>query len=460
MSTAVKIRTGFREAGVAPKQAAKFEVTLLREGLGNLKDSFYYTKEALQSAVDQKLFDGAQCFADHPSEIEEQVRPERSTRDIIGYFENVNVAENGDGSSSLNATLVISKIQSFDWVLSLLTNSFEYATKFKEKDFVGLSINASGEANAVSLEEFVKSGSVPKSAIPKLMQAQEQGITELRVVNKLTEAVSCDLVTKAGAGGRILKLIEQEKSMKYGKEAKKQMQTHEDEDTGTPGSGGADDGHDDAAQDEQLFKKMIKQYLGKDDAHPEEMQMAKHAMQAYQNDGMNEDEAYEAAGAHLKMSHKIGSAMQAKHKQAKHKQAKHDDDQDKSQDQDHAEAHHEDESESEAKHHESLRTQIVRLNAQVAKLAESNKRHELTGYLEKKMKESKLPNSVTKKFREALGVPKSKEQIDSAYKMFVKAYEAREEVEGTSDSFFLTEKTTLTESEDSGKIGSFSDCLS
>jgi hypothetical protein len=456
----MKIQSSFKEATQDIFKTHKYQVILIREGLGNFGDCFYYTRESLQEAASSKIFEGAQCFADHPTEIEEQVRPERSTRDIIGYFEDVHFEET-EGVGSLMGTLVVSNAVSLDWALALLTNSLEYAKKFKETDFVGLSINASGEANAIPLEDFLKSGGVPESAKPKLMQAQAQGISEIKVVSELKEAISCDLVTKAGAGGKILKMLEHERTV-----MKKAVEMEKKE--ADPSQ--ADASHADASQDMELFKKMIKQYLGKEDADAEEMEMAKEAYEAYQSEGMEKEAAMEAAGKHLKMALKIGQKMAQK--QAKENEAQEASEGKESMekeamekapsDKKDAPAQDKDKDEDEDKecgkeaHKES---KVIKLSAEVAKLKESLKKYELTEYLDQKLASSKKPNSVTKKFREALGSLKSKEQIDSSYKMFMAAFEAQsEDADEGFASFVLTEKAPFRES-DKSQTGSFSDCL-
>ena len=72
----------------------------------------------------------------------------------------------------------------------------EYAQKYPDADFAGLSINASGKATEVPIEDFMRQSDLPPSIIPKLIEAQSQGVTMIRPVSELKDAVSCDLVTK------------------------------------------------------------------------------------------------------------------------------------------------------------------------------------------------------------------------------------------------------------------------
>lgn len=444
----------FKEASTPSFKNHKFEVELIKEGLGNFRDCFFYTKESLKKAADSKLFEGAQSFADHPSEIEEQSRPERSTKDILGYYENVQFKENEKGQGTLVADLVVSDAISIDWATSLMANSIEYAKKFQEKDLIGLSINANGTADPMSIDEFMKSQDLSEPVLAKLQEALAQGITEINVVNELREAQSVDLVTKAGAGGRILQMLEREKKMKKDFRETEAMET---EDGKPAAADGATADHADAAQDEQLFAQMIKKYLGKDggEMSDEEAEAAKHAVEAHKEAGMEGAEAYEAAGKHMQMAMAIGKKMAGKKEESTEESE---------------EAHEGEEGEcghkegqtpppspksSEGKK-ESMK--IAALSGEVAKLRESVKKYELKDYLDKKMAESGKSNLVTKKFRETLGVPKSKDQIDSTWKVFVSAFEAGAEEVGSDDGLFV-EKQSYRESSGSSKSAGFSDCL-
>jgi hypothetical protein len=492
-NNSIRIRSHFKETQAAelpplkeiPKAGNKFKVILIEEGLGNLGDCFYYTKGALQNAA--QLFEGKKCFADHPSSLEEKVRPERSTRDILGHFENVKYEES-DGRGCLYADLVVLTNPSFAWAQTLLSTAIGYGAKFQDSDFVGLSINASGEANEIPLEDFMKEAEIPASVLPKLQNAQSQGIPLIRVVTQLKDAVSCDLVTEAGAGGKILQMIEQRKNPMKKHEAKKEAKheaveasekheskAHEAEGVEGQKTDGAAPDHEDEDQDKALIAKMIHQYLG-DDADSEDAEtheMAKHAYEAHKEAGMEGQEAYEAAGHHLKMSMVIGKKMHQKQSES--------------------EAH-----ESEAESHEAgdvgagpemskkgkglpsshgmpptsgtshagpakestgnYKAKFIQALGEVARLKEALKKYELASYLDKKLSESKRAVSITKTFREALGAPKSKEQIDHAYKLFMTGADVGSEAADSFESFVFTEKTGFKES-DAGTEGSFSDCM-
>lgn len=187
----------------------RFHVILIEEGLGNLRDGFYYTKEALKSAI--PLFEGKKIFADHPTLSEEEERPERSVRDVVGHFENVRYSETEDGRGFLEAEAVVLPDESYRWARSLMRHAVEYSSKYPDKNFIGLSINAGGSAESVMLEEFLKTYPIPDSAKRKLEDALRER-DEIRVVSKIESATSCDLVTEAGAGGKVLKILEGKKN--------------------------------------------------------------------------------------------------------------------------------------------------------------------------------------------------------------------------------------------------------
>jgi hypothetical protein len=234
----------------------RFRVVLLQEGLGNLKDAFYYSKEALESAI--TIFEGKKIYADHPTEIEEINRPERSVKDVLGHFENIELVTNQEtGQSELQGDVVILPDEPYRWARGLLRHAVQYSEKFPDKDFVGLSINANGEADQMDIDALLRIA--PDGARSKIMQVkEEQGLSQIRVVKKISSAVSCDLVTEAGAGGKITKMIEKDKS----------MQTSEKENQeGGPGSGRNPGGGDSAKPDIRKAMKKVASIQKKIDDH-------------------------------------------------------------------------------------------------------------------------------------------------------------------------------------------------
>ncbi len=197
--------SNFRESiKSGPGLPTKFRVVLIQEGMGNSNDAYYYTREALESGVE--VFSGLKIMVDHPSEEEERIRPERSTRDVIGHYENLSVENDPEGGQAmLCADLSLLDASDTELARAQMVRAVENSAKFPGRDFIGLSINASGPSAETPIEDIM--GVAPEGAKAKLIEAQQEGISILRVVSKINRAVSCDLVTEAGAGGKILQII-------------------------------------------------------------------------------------------------------------------------------------------------------------------------------------------------------------------------------------------------------------
>lgn len=195
------LRESVGDDGVGP---TRFKVVLLQEGLGNFGDAFYYHRDALESAV--PVFTGSKIYADHPSTVDEEIRPERSVRDVLGHFENIKIETDKTERAMLTGEVCILPDKPFEWARGLMRHAIEHSKKFPDKDFIGLSINASGDADETPIDTVLKDA--PASAKPKLVEAKNHGIESVKVVRQIKSAVSCDLVTEAGAGGKIINFIE------------------------------------------------------------------------------------------------------------------------------------------------------------------------------------------------------------------------------------------------------------
>jgi len=570
--------------GVGP---TRFKTILLREGLGNAKDGFFYTRECLEKAI--PVFEGQQMFADHPDALEEKTRPERSVRDLIGHFENLRLEEADDGSALLVGESVLLPDKENEWARSRVLHATDFNKKFPDKDFVALSINANGGAEEMEVGQFLSSYNLSDSARVKINKAIEKGLSSVKVVNGFDGSFSCDLVTKAGAGGKVVDMIESNKKMEsfgglFGKKKEAGMEEGgpgsgrrkgggkgPQNDKGAPklssgprqttaqykawkqdhdasvarGMGGAEiakvgrefnhtgyyhepykggghglsmsfdsdkdanafadkvkshplytghsvkaggpnkssivkvgfkpkhesqskgelmsdkkkeaEGHDDEQQDIELIKSMLKKHGadGKPEGSPEgegddsqeeadvqeaDMQMCKEMYQAYKEMGYEQKEALEAAGHALKLAKHMGK----KHEVAEAEEAEESDDE---QEESHKEA---DDSKV-----ESLRKELLQLKGTVAKFTEAEKTKEVLAHLETVLEKSKLPNTVTKSFRESLGTPKSKEQVDKDFKIFMEGFKSQGG-EATSGNIFIPEKTIAEKKE--GSSG-FADCL-
>lgn len=432
-----------KDDGIGP---TKFRTVLIEEGLGNFRDRFFYTKEALQSAV--PIFEGKKIYADHPSSIEEQSRPERSVKDVLGYFENVALEEDDSGRAMLTADVQLLDDMEYAWARGLMRHAVNYAKKFPDKEFVGLSINASGDAEEKALDDYLTESEIPPSVMPKIEAAKAEGIDTIKVVSRITNAVSCDLVTEAGAGGKVLQMLEQERNMAKANPKESEMKQKQ-----------ADDKHDDEKQDVALFKKLAAK-MGKDGQMDEgDEAMAKDALEMAHAEGLEGEEALKCAEYGMKMmkhsaakKKKEAEAEEAEEK-AKEAEETKEAESEESECMDKKEA-----KESEEKAYESLRQQLLTIKGENAKLKEALTKIEVEKYLDEKMAKSGLPMAVTKAFKESLGAVKSVKDIDRAFDVFKKGYEARGEASDFGPLVLSTEKV-VRESSSEGSAFSLTDCV-
>ena len=168
----------------------KAEVVLIDEGLGNRVNMNYYGPEALAGAPE--VFECAPCFTDHPSESENSDRPERSIWHKAGYFTNVRL-ETIEGKSTIKAVLTLDETETGEAVLSKIKAAIQFKADnpAAEAEYVGLSINATGESER------------------RDMTINGEPLT----VNYVTAFVkdpftSVDIVTVPARGGRFLALLE------------------------------------------------------------------------------------------------------------------------------------------------------------------------------------------------------------------------------------------------------------
>ncbi len=449
--TLIPVRARFLESwkdnGVGP---TRFKVALIQEGMGSLRDAFYYTRKALESGI--VAFEGKKCFADHPSRSDEEDRPERSVRDIVGHFENAHLEEREDGGAMLCADLVMLPDPSFEWARALVRHSLEYSKKYDGQDFIGLSINASGDAKQIEMEKFIKEGNVPAEAKPKLLKALEEGITTVRVVDEIADAVSTDLVTEAGARGRVLELLESErketmaKKMKQAEDKVKKSEAEMKQEEAKQVEGeeakqaeepvGQED-HEDIEKDKALILDMIKKHMGKD-AEGMEAEAEAAACEAYQAH-REMGKAHEEAGLHAAEAMKLAKHMAMKQAEV-------------------VEAEGEEEKEEEEE--EEVKESAVKLTARIAFLERELKGYKLAAALDKKLAESKLGRAETDKLRALIGEPKSEAHIAETIKVFKEAFSMAGGSESIKPSFASLFITGAEKQEETQKAKvSFSECV-
>lgn len=129
--------------------------------------SGFYPAEVLKRDGAQAFPAGTHVYLDHPTEAEESDRPERSVKDLAGFLVDGAQYEEGVEGRGLFARI-------------------QFIPEIKERirslaDHIGLSIRAAGEIDDT---------------------------TTGRVVRSIREGLSVDVVTRAGAGGRLVNMTE------------------------------------------------------------------------------------------------------------------------------------------------------------------------------------------------------------------------------------------------------------
>lgn len=150
----------------AGSTADTVRVKLISPGWGS---SGFYSSAVLRKAA--PFFEGAPAFLDHPTAEEDAARPEGSVKNLIGRYRGVRFDEAGTDGPGVYGDLPLAT-WCRDFVLGL-------------RPHVGTSIRAYGVA--------------------------ETGEAEGRrgaIIKEIRAAKSCDVVTTAGRGGRILDLYE------------------------------------------------------------------------------------------------------------------------------------------------------------------------------------------------------------------------------------------------------------
>jgi len=452
--------------------ASRFEVVLLQEGLGNLNDCYYYTKEALESCP--PLFEGKKLFIDHPDLMEEKTRPERSVRDVAGWFENLRTDVDQDGRTMLVGEAVLSQSPDVYPYRVRMTESIAFTKTHPGQDFVALSINASGDFDTIPIEALMQED-IPASCLPKIQEAIAQGISVVRPVRKMTSATSCDLVTEAGAGGKIAQLLEQERGPMAKKESKEKEtekketkeaahkeheHEHKEDGAGAPPAKkddvGDDGDHPDKAQDEELIQSMMKKYLG-DGFTDDDKAMAKEAYEAAKAAcGDDHDEAMKMAGysmkmaRHMKMSQSKQDSAAPAPAAAPAQEAGEPYPVNTTPAAGPAPAHPKKTDQVESASGRSSKREIE-LTAQVAKLTAELEAERLEKFVDKTLRESKLPMAATKRFRETIKDAKTQKEVSEKFGWFREAWLAGE---GEESGFVLSaEKSGVA----SGGL-SFADC--
>lgn len=160
-----------------------WRVTLIRKGFNSSRTRFY-TTESLQSLAAIGNVQGVKAFPDHPSARESQARPERSVKDIVGWYSDLKYEEE---SESVTGSLNLLESSPYPHIGSAMKEAHERGNP----GLFQLSIRALGES---------KRGRV------------EGNLTN--IYSSFTLFPSTDIVTMAGAGGSVDQINESENTNK------------------------------------------------------------------------------------------------------------------------------------------------------------------------------------------------------------------------------------------------------
>lgn len=170
------------------------DVVIISEGLGNKAQMRFYGPECIREGY--PMFEGAKAFLDHSSESERVNRPERSVRDLCGFYTNprVGMVENefGDEVSAIIADLVTDDSKAGKEARAKARAARLYRSIYPESRevFCGTSIDADGKFK----ERQVDIGDGTKDTV--------------EYVEAFTKVRSADIVTRPARGGEFLGTLE------------------------------------------------------------------------------------------------------------------------------------------------------------------------------------------------------------------------------------------------------------
>ncbi len=144
---------------------------------GQSKNGKYYPAETLKAAA--PLFEGVYAYADHATDAERAARPERSVKDKVGRYSDVQF-----GKFKVGGKLVEGLKARFKVIQPWLRETLKEAVDMGEPDFIGFSIDASGK-----------------------VAKKLQGGKMVDWVEAITKVHSVDVVTTPAAGGRVVRLV-------------------------------------------------------------------------------------------------------------------------------------------------------------------------------------------------------------------------------------------------------------
>lgn len=288
----------FSSEAAVDETTRSVEVVIISEGPGNEVDKNYYTPEAIESGV--KLFEGARAFINHQTEAERGTRPEQDVHQLCGFYKDCNLTtvndpKQGKTVKALQATLVCDESEAGDLAFSKAKAQILYSKIYPgSKDcYAGISVNTGGwQDGTVDIDgtewakivafEGVQSADIvtrpgrggaflrfAESLRPEgLNNKQESEVKNAQAIKHLvTKLEESDKAIKAETDGAKKKILATE-----GVKVREELQKLLLEDEAFPPKAAADDtgavgaGHDDAAADMDLIKKLIPQNADESEA--------------------------------------------------------------------------------------------------------------------------------------------------------------------------------------------------
>ncbi|HXI01813.1 MAG TPA: hypothetical protein VNI57_01425 [Candidatus Saccharimonadales bacterium] len=165
----------------------RIPIIIITEGLGNEADKHYYGPEFIEAF--RPMCEGLKCFLDHISQSEMQDRPERSVRDLCGFYTNARIIkvwndEEARMVDGILSDLIPSSNEAGREVQALARQAriFHQLYPAAREVFCGTSIDAAGERQE------------------RTMQVGSRNL-KVRYVLRPTVANSADIVTYPARGG-------------------------------------------------------------------------------------------------------------------------------------------------------------------------------------------------------------------------------------------------------------------
>lgn len=291
-----KNTSAFAAEAAVSESDRSVEVIIISEGPGNEVDKNYYTPEAIASGV--PLFEGARAFINHQTEAERGARPEQDVHQLCGFYKDcklttVNDPRQGKTVKALSATLVCDESEAGQLAFAKAKAQIVFSKLYpNSKDcYAGISVNTGGWQDGtidIAGEEWAKIVAFEGVQSADIVTRPGRGGAFLRFAESLrpeglnnmkeSEVKNAEQIKKL-----VLKLEESDKSVKAETNADKKkalveaaakvreelrnlMEAETEGEVAGDDTGAAGAGHDDAAADMDLIKKLVPQHENESEA--------------------------------------------------------------------------------------------------------------------------------------------------------------------------------------------------